>query len=59
MIVPCAGHCGRRLYVATPEAGRVYLCARCWRAFLSTMFDLVRRGREVFTARVPADEELS
>jgi len=59
MIVPCAGRCGRRLYAAPQEAGRAHLCAKCWRTFLSTMFELIRRGREVFTARVPADEELS
>ncbi len=57
MIVPCAGRCGTRL--SAPEDGRVYLCRRCWTALLSTIFDLIRRGNEVFTVVRPQGELLN
>lgn len=58
MIVPCAGQCGTRLRLPTND-GRIYLCRRCWAALFSIVFDLIRRGPEVFTARTPEGPELS
>jgi hypothetical protein len=57
MIVACAGRCGRKLLV--PRAGSIYLCAGCWKGLFAVLFTLVRRGTEVFTVRVPRDEDLS
>lgn len=58
MIVPCAGQCGKRLR-APADDGRIYLCRRCWAALFSTIFDLIRRGTEVFTVIKPEGELLN
>lgn len=58
MIVPCAGRCGTRVR-APADDGRLYLCRKCWAALFSTIFDLVRRGGEVFTVIRPTNELLN
>lgn len=57
MTVLCAGQCGTHL--RAPDDGRIYLCRRCWTALFTVVFDLVRRGNEVFTATQPKAEWLN
>lgn len=57
MIVPCAGQCGRR--VVALDSKRIYLCRKCWTTLINVVFDLIRRGTEVFTVIQPTNELLN
>lgn len=58
MLTNCAGNCGKHIYISKPDKP-VYLCGKCYRAWINIMFKIVGRGRDVFTLIKPSSDRLN